>query len=105
MSLTGLVLSVSFISCGLSDDPPQDAGVYDLDNLNGGCELNTERLNKILEEDVSKDIYCLESNLDQFVQFVRRENPNLHKACANLHTSHNTLHTTSNAHMYTYVDV
>lgn len=76
MSLTGLVLSVSFISCGLSDDPPQDAGVYDLDNLNGGCELNTERLNKILEEDVSKDINCLESNLDQFVQFVRRENPN-----------------------------
>lgn len=69
-------LSFNFMSCGLSDDPPGDAGVFDLDNLNGGCELNTENLNKILDEDVSKDIDCLETNLDQFVQFVRRENPN-----------------------------
>jgi hypothetical protein len=69
-------VSLSLVSCGLSDDAPADSGVFDLDNLNGGCELNTENLNKILDEDVSQDIKCLETNLDQFVQFVRRENPN-----------------------------
>lgn len=75
ISLTAIFLSLTFASCGLSDDPPQDAGVYDLGNLNGGCELNTENLNEILDRDVSKDINCLESNLDQFVQFVRRDDP------------------------------
>lgn len=76
-SLVLLVLSCfpCLTSCGLSDDPPADAGVFDLDNLNGGCDLNTENLNNILAEDVSKDINCLETNLDQFVQFVRRDNP------------------------------
>ena len=60
----------------MSDDAPADAGVYDIGNLNGSCELNTEALNEILSQDVSKDIDCLEDNLNQFVDFVRRENPN-----------------------------
>ncbi len=79
LTFASIFVGVSLItlpSCGLSDDAPADAGVFDLDNLNGGCDLNTENLNNILDQDVSADINCLETNLDQFVQFVRRENSN-----------------------------
>ncbi len=78
MSSIAIVLLVcsSLVSCGLSDDPPQDSGIYDLGNLEGGCELNTEQLNLILEENIVSDINCLETTLDQFVQFVRRDDPN-----------------------------
>jgi hypothetical protein len=69
-------ISLFLSSCGLSDDAPVDANVYDLGNLNGSCELNTEALNNILSQDVMTDINCLEDNLNQFVDFVRRENPN-----------------------------
>jgi hypothetical protein len=62
-------------SCGLNDDPPADSGVYDIGNLQGGCELNTENLEKILEQNITADINCLETTLDQFVQFVRRDDP------------------------------
>lgn len=74
--LIATLMGFSLFSCGLGDDAPQDAGVYDLGNLNGGCELNTDNLHDILTADVSKDIDCLKANLDQFVQFVRREDAN-----------------------------
>lgn len=74
--LLASLMGISLLSCGLGDDAPADTGVYDLGNLEGGCELNTENLNNILDQDVSKDIKCLETNLDQFVQFVRREDAN-----------------------------
>jgi len=76
MILCGILSGFLLSSCGLNDDAPADSGVYDLGNLNGGCELKTEKLNLILEEDIAKDINCLEQNLDQFVQFVRREDSN-----------------------------
>lgn len=59
--------------CGLGDKPTDDLFILDLGKLQTSCELNTGNLSKILEEDVRKDIICLENNLDQFVQFVRRE--------------------------------
>lgn len=75
-----LILTLTFttlVSCGLNDEAPNDTGVYDLSNLNSSCELDTEKLSKLLEQDVSKDIDCLQSQIDQFVQFVRRDNPNV----------------------------
>lgn len=63
-------------SCGLNDEKPADADVYDLSNLEGSCELNTDALTDILEKDIKKDIDCLESNLNQFVDFVRRADSN-----------------------------
>ncbi|MCR9206112.1 MAG: hypothetical protein NXH75_16130 [Halobacteriovoraceae bacterium] len=74
--LVAFIMSFSFFSCGLGDDAPEDTGIYDLGNLDGGCELKTENLHNILDQDVSKDIDCLKANLDQFVQFVRREDSN-----------------------------
>jgi hypothetical protein len=66
-----LVLS----SCGLGDKGVEDQLVYDIGQLQQTCELNTERLSKILETEITKDIACLENNIDQFVRYVRRENP------------------------------
>ena len=64
------------LSCGLGDDKPEDLGVYDIGNFESSCDLNTERLTSILEENILSDINCLETNLNQFVDFVRREDPN-----------------------------
>lgn len=68
-----LAVMIVLVGCGLGDKPTDDQFVLDLGKLNPTCELNTGNLSKILENDVKKDIICLESNLDQFVQFVRRE--------------------------------
>jgi len=73
--MSALCFAFLLSSCGMNDDAPADAGVYDIGNLNGGCELDTEALNNILSQDVMTDINCLEDNLNQFVSFVRRENP------------------------------
>ena len=75
-SLLIIIFSIIvFNSCGLSDDPMSESNVYDIADLESGCELNTDKLNKILDEDITKDINCLKDNIDQYVQFVRRKDP------------------------------
>ncbi len=74
--LSALLLLASlalFTSCG--DDPLQDQGVLDISDLQQICPIDSKKLEKILDEDVSKEIRCLEENLNQFVTFVKRENP------------------------------
>ena len=72
MTFLILGLLIPFSSCGVNDEKPQGANVYELEDLQSTCELNTEALKDILEKNIGNDINCLESNLDQFVDFVRR---------------------------------
>jgi len=72
--LLSLTTLLCLSGCGLGDKAADDQFVLDLGQLQASCPLNTEKLAKILDEDVHKEIVCLENNLDQFVQFVRREN-------------------------------
>lgn len=67
----------SLFSCGLNDDKPADAAIYDLRDLEGSCELDTNALKNILEENIEEDIDCLQSNLNQFADFVRRADSEL----------------------------
>ncbi len=68
-SLTGL------LGCGyFSDDPVADADTYRSDALANTCEIDVEELSKILNEDVQKQIDCLETNLINFSKYVKREN-------------------------------
>lgn len=69
------VLQFLIFSCGLGDSKNESLEVYDLGQLNGSCKFDTKKLGKILEEDIFDEIACLESNLNQFVDFVRREEP------------------------------
>jgi len=69
-----LIPLLLFSSCGLNDDGPTDAHIYDLSNLEGSCDLNTKSLTNILSQDIVADINCLESSLNQFSDFVRRSN-------------------------------
>lgn len=64
---------VLFNSCG--DEPLSDQGVLDISDLQEICPIDSKRLEKILDEDVSQEISCLKDNLDQFVTFVKRKNP------------------------------
>ncbi|MCP4912048.1 MAG: hypothetical protein GY909_02925 [Oligoflexia bacterium] len=70
------ILTNLLFGCGIGDKDPEDLGVFDIGELGSGCQLNTEKLAKILDEDISEDINCLESNINQFTDFVRRENEN-----------------------------
>lgn len=70
------IILLSFLGCGIGDKDPEDLGVFDLSELGDGCDLKTDRLAKILDEDIEKDITCLESNIVQFADFVRREDNN-----------------------------
>tara|TARA_Y100000590_G_scaffold470775_1_gene670341 strand:- start:153238 stop:155385 length:2148 start_codon:yes stop_codon:yes gene_type:complete len=66
-----LLISVILVhSCG--DEPLSDQGVMDLSDIQQICAIDAKRLEKILDEDVSRDIRCLNENLNQFVTFVRR---------------------------------
>ena len=58
-------------SCG--DKPLDDQGVMDISDLQQICPIDAKRLEKILDEDVSKELRCLNENLDQFVTFVKRK--------------------------------
>lgn len=68
-----LASMVLFNSCG--DEPLSDQGVLDISDLQEICPIDSKKLEKILDEDVSKEITCLEDNLKQFVTFVKRQNP------------------------------
>ena len=69
-----VILSLFILGgCGLNDYKDETLEVYDLGQLKGTCKFDTKKLGKILSEDIMFDIKCLESNLNQFVDFVRRE--------------------------------
>lgn len=62
-------------SCGLIKDEKEVTEFYDIGGLESGCKLAGDRFHKILEENIETDIKCLESSLNQFAEYVRRENP------------------------------
>ncbi|MBT3585638.1 MAG: hypothetical protein HN509_12100, partial [Halobacteriovoraceae bacterium] len=77
LSIISLLFLSSF-SCGVKDEVNPDLEVFDIEEAGAGpnCKFDTAKLAKILEEDIHGEIKCLEANLDNFVKFVRRENPN-----------------------------
>ncbi|MCF8058572.1 MAG: hypothetical protein K9K67_04695 [Bacteriovoracaceae bacterium] len=67
---SGLLLA----SCGyFSDEPVTDAGTYKSDKLANSCQIDVEKLSKIIEEDVQAQIDCLEENLLNFTKYVKRD--------------------------------
>ncbi len=77
LTLIIFVMTLPLTSCGLNDEKPADSQVYDLEELEGSCELDTNALKNILEENIESDIDCLETNLNQFADFVRRADSEL----------------------------
>ena len=73
--LIALALS-TFTSCFVGDEALEGQNVFDLGALESSCELDTDRLEFILDENVSKEIACLETNLNQFAEFVKLNDPN-----------------------------
>lgn len=67
---TGLLL-FALLSCGIVKDDALDNSVYNLEELGPACPVETHQLAKILDEDISRSIDCLESNLIKFTEFVK----------------------------------
>jgi hypothetical protein len=62
-------------SCGyFSDEPVSGAEVYENGQMTTACNLNTDELELILEQDVEYQIKCLEAHFKDFIKFVRVEN-------------------------------
>jgi len=68
-------LIVVLSGCGLVKDEKEVTEFYDIGGLETGCKLSGDQFHKILEENIDTDIKCLESSLNQFADYVRRENP------------------------------
>jgi hypothetical protein len=68
-----LISLILLCGCGLGDSKDKNLEVYDLGQLKGTCKFDTKKLSKILSQNIMTDIGCLESNLNQFVDFVKRE--------------------------------
>jgi len=71
--LTVLITSIS----GCFKDSAPDSNNFDIGSFQDSCKINTERLKKMLELDVTADIDCIENNLKQFANFVKRDDPNV----------------------------
>lgn len=56
------------------DDESIDNSVYDLEALQPACPIDTSKLAKILDIDLTKEIDCLEQNIFKFADFVKRNN-------------------------------
>ena len=72
--ITSIILLLMLSSC-LDDVAPVK------DQVEGGtfeqtCNMDAERIKKILDEYIIGDLDCIEINLEQFTDFVRRENDN-----------------------------
>ncbi|MCO4794141.1 MAG: hypothetical protein KC493_10530 [Bacteriovoracaceae bacterium] len=77
--LSILTLCYLWQGCGLIDDQSPDGEMANLDNFETVCPVDTEVLRQILDRDVTKEIDCLEKNLDKFAKFVRRQDQNVIK--------------------------
>lgn len=62
-------------SCGyFNDEPVENTDTFRTERLETTCKLEASSFHKILEEDISSQINCLEENLTNFTKYVRREN-------------------------------
>ncbi|GAB4408928.1 MAG: hypothetical protein OHK0056_10410 [Bacteriovoracaceae bacterium] len=59
--------------CGyFTDEPVEDTDTFRNERLQLACQLDAARFGKILEEDVTDQINCLEDSLNNFTKYVRR---------------------------------
>lgn len=66
------------MGCGLiNDEPVQNNDIYQNSELTGSCSIDPNAFSKFLEQDVQKQIECLEYNFEQFNRFVKKSDPNV----------------------------
>ncbi|MCP4915055.1 MAG: hypothetical protein GY909_18195 [Oligoflexia bacterium] len=66
-----IMLLFTSLSCGIVKDEAPDTETFNLEGLGPACPIETSNLAKILDEDISRSLDCLEDNLIKFTQFVR----------------------------------
>ncbi len=74
-----LALGWLWQGCGLINDQSPNSEYIDIENMESVCPVDTDALKQILDRDVTKEINCLEGNLDKFAKFVRRQNQEIIK--------------------------
>ncbi len=68
-----VIFSLFLSGCGfLSDSPVEGQNILDSD-LGGSCKVDAESFTKILDEEISAEIQCLESSLRDFDKYVNRD--------------------------------
>ncbi len=72
--LNFLIISLLVLaSTSCSDKPNPKHDVYQSKEFSLTCDMNTDKLKDILDEDVSAELECLKRNLVQYSKYVRRE--------------------------------
>lgn len=69
-----LLLCMTTLSGCFFNDAPEgkDESVFIVERLQDSCEIDSDKLAKILTEDVTAEINCVEAKLNQFAKYVRR---------------------------------
>ena len=70
--LVNIILCCLIFGSCFNDSPP------DVDKVEGGtfnqtCNMDAERIKRILDENIFAEIDCIRLNLEQFTDFVRRK--------------------------------
>lgn len=64
-------------SCGWFDDKaPPNGEFYESQNAAQLCQINPAEISQILEKDISKQLWCIQANLEEFSKNVKVQNRN-----------------------------
>ncbi len=67
-------------SCGfIDDDPVENGDVAQYDGISASCKIDVDRIKKLFEVDISKDLNCLEDTLNKFKYVESRDKVNFYR--------------------------
>ena len=72
--IVAITLSMVFTGCQKPNEVVSNDGHLDFDRLEKGCRLNIAAFVDILERDLDTEIKCLETNIKQYLRWVKRKN-------------------------------
>lgn len=69
-----LALSLLISSCGfIDDDPVEGADIAEYDGISSSCKIDTDRIKKLFEINIEKDLNCVQDTLNKFKYVESRD--------------------------------
>ncbi|AYF45225.1 hypothetical protein BALOs_2227 [Halobacteriovorax sp. BALOs_7] len=69
-----LAISLLISSCGfINDDPVDGADIAEYDGISASCKIDTDRIKKIFEVNIEKELNCVQDTLNKFKYVESRD--------------------------------
>ncbi len=70
-----LLVALLVSSCGfVNDDPVEGADIAEYDGISASCKIDTDRIKKLFEVNIEKDLNCVQDTLNKFKYVESRDN-------------------------------